>query len=288
MVHLFEGRQGYEELTYARPVASGKVQLPVTRLHTEYLGLLHKTQEERLSRAQSLGADEVSAMFVESVEVMGSVRATAGTSWLSFYPHDRVALENRANVGGTRIAKRLHAAPGQLHPVEGSTLSLRYIDRELVALRYPGAVFGSAELKGKTTRAAPRLDLLLESGDDRPIVAEVKVANDKDPYFGLIQALMHTAHLATSNQVERLRNVRLSHPFEGKPGLPFDVYVILENFDPLRGRHRPALYEHAQTLARGLVASGDEFPRAVRTVACIEATVGGNQGISFKCMWQAA
>ena len=41
--------------------------------------------------------------------------------------------------------------------------------------------------------------------DRRPIIAEVKVGNDMNPFYALIQTLMYAAELATFNQATRLQ-----------------------------------------------------------------------------------
>lgn len=243
------------------------------------------TQESRLARAARRTAGEVAQLFIKSIEQLEPLEARERDgSWLAFYPEDRVQLEDRADKGTTRIAKRLDKAERSLHRTGDSKLQFRYIDREIVALRQPGAVF-TGKLKGETTRSAPRLDLLLEAADGTPIVGEVKVADDKDPYFGLIQALMHTAHLATANQVARLGNVELRRRFSHEPRAPFDVYVVLEDFDPKKGKYRPRLYDRARELGDELIYGG-ELQQWVRQVACLDATVT-EPAVTFKARWRA-
>jgi hypothetical protein len=48
-----------------------------------------------------------------------------------------------------------------------------------------------------------RLDLLLAA--EHPIIAEVKLRNDKNPFYALIQALTAAAELATPAQRDRLQ-----------------------------------------------------------------------------------
>lgn len=270
-------------------MARTKPLIPLTALHREYLDLLHKTQEPRLRRAEKLCASAIAEQFSETVAGLEHFEArTREGSWLDFYPEKRTPLNKRADRGTTRIAKRLENSGSKLHRTEDAAVSFRYIDRELVPLRRPGATFGKGRLHGKTSRAAPRLDLLLQAKDGTPVIGEVKVAHDKDPFFGLIQALMHTAHLASDHQAERLAAADLSRPFKPQPQPPFDVYLILEDFDLARGKYWPQLYERARTLAEAVIASG-RLKKWVGQIACLDATVGqGPSEIRFSCLWRAS
>lgn len=82
-----------------------------------------------------------------------------------------------------------------------------------------------------------RVDLLLAHvPSGRPIVCELKIANDKDPYTGLVQALAGASQLVSHAQRRRLDT------HSGPLALPddeprIDVYVLLGAY-PTTGRHR--------------------------------------------------
>ena len=74
--------------------------------------------------------------------------------------------------------------------------------------------------------------------DRRPIIAEVKVGNDMNPFYALIQTLMWAAELVTFNQATRLkRHYQDQFHFpehEGNPGdvpIAADIYLILCRYD---------------------------------------------------------
>jgi hypothetical protein len=68
-----------------------------------------------------------------------------------------------------------------------------YVDREILPARTTGGVKFT---DGRPAQSAPRLDLLLADRADRtPVVAEVKVGGDQNPYYALIQLLMLGAQL---------------------------------------------------------------------------------------------
>jgi hypothetical protein len=143
-------------------------------------------------------------------------------------------------------------------------LSFVYVDRELVPARTrSGAVFAD----GRSIRTALRLDLLLANRDDRvPIVAEVKVAMDKDPFFALIQGLTLAAHLATGSQLARLRKAypgsRLARTRQ------LDVYLLLAEA-PASGTYWFDLREVADELSACLVER-PELGRHVRRIAAVD------------------
>jgi hypothetical protein len=121
-----------------------------------------------------------------------------------------------------------------------------------------------------------RLDVLLADAADRtPVVGELKLPGDMDPFFALIQALACAAHLATPHQYERMRR----HLHRGKtaltepPRLDVDVLFV----DPAghqpgqrpKGRYLPALRLAAEALAPKLLAH-DALSQSVRRIAGLD------------------
>jgi hypothetical protein len=118
------------------------------------------------------------------------------------------------------------ARRGQLTVTLEPQLDCSYVDREVVPIRgRRGACLSDGG------RAAPlRLDLLLVNAnatDRTPVVAEVKIARDKDPFAGLVQALAGLVQLATPAQYRRLRGAypRAGFPERHRPP-PLDAYVL--------------------------------------------------------------
>jgi hypothetical protein len=131
-----------------------------------------------------------------------------------------------------------------------------YVDRELVLSR--GLPF---------TRVAVRIDLLLASADGgRPIVAEVKIAGDGDPYVGLVQALAGVACLGTPARYAalRARYPDADFPDAASPP-PLDAYVLGVDSDWAAPRRRPML-EAVKEIARGISADPRSLPVIRRAV----------------------
>jgi hypothetical protein len=81
-------------------------------------------------------------------------------------------------------------------------LAFDYVERELAVTRTKNGVWEH----GAADRSRLDLDLLLASHADRtPIAAEVKIGDDADRYYALVQTLAAVARLATANQCARLK-----------------------------------------------------------------------------------
>lgn len=154
-------------------------------------------------------------------------------------------------------------------------LAFRYVDRELDCMRTsPGVNLED----GTPSKMALKLDLLLANADDgTPIVAELKIRKDQNPFYGLVQALAATAVLVTAAQRARLRNIygldaalRIGGPY-------VDVYVILSE-PPRTGKWTPIL-ERSLVLADRLVAQ-PEVSALVRRIEFLHAE-GGPDGLMF-------
>jgi hypothetical protein len=99
-----------------------------------------------------------------------------------------------------------------------------------------------------------RVDLVLTNvPTGRPIIAELKIANDKDPYTGLVQALAGASQLVSPAQRERLNHHHGPLPLHDDEPL-IDVYVVLGAF-PERGRDR---FEQLRCAANLAVELGDD------------------------------
>ena len=102
--------------------------------------------------------------------------------------------------------------------VSGTRRTFRYVDYELVPTRVAD---GKVRFdNGNTQHSALHLDLLLTTANRVPVVGEIKARSDKDPYFALIQALAHAAHLGTPHQTRRLKECYPDRSGAGSSGWP--------------------------------------------------------------------
>jgi hypothetical protein len=137
--------------------------------------------------------------------------------------------------------------------------NVEYVDREPDCLRTSATHF----FKGLpvTTREAVLPDLLLAHPDGFPILAEVKVKNDANAVYALVQVLAAAAHLVTPSQRIRLgaQYNRLKVP----DGPCLDLFVLLH--DPPQSGTAPRLAEAARQLAGELL----EDAAVAKHIRCI-------------------
>jgi hypothetical protein len=182
-----------------------------------------------------------------------------------------------------------HDAGLAVTAVATAQLAADYVDRELLMQR----TTSPAEWEdGTRHRGGVRLDVLLADGNDRtPIVGELKLPGDMDPFFALIQALARAAHLATTNQHERMRR----HLFRGKfPELKdapqVDVWVLFvdaadhEAGQPPKGRYMADLKNAAEALAPKLLVQ-DGISGSVRRIAGLGVKLDESGSVPSEVCW---
>ena len=160
-------------------------------------------------------------------------------------------------------------------------LNFNYVDREIVPTRNTGgAEFGDGG-SGK------RLDWLLANQQDRrPIIAEVKVSNDMNPFYALVQMLMYAAELVTRDQARRLlrhyellRIPELDGP--GDEDLPsVDLYLVLCNYN-WRNQVRSELFEVTERLCERLMEQ-PAITSHIRRIACLDARLDDQRHLRFQ------
>lgn len=184
----------------------------------------NKSQKERLAVADEMckSPETLAEMFRDSIEQFKDYDNREE----AFYPTTRSQKDACREVSRTndvvlrlREQKRLvpvdasdrrleHDAGPSVVAVPSGALVSDYVDREILVQRTTGTRprKPAAEKKGEKTSSGLRLDVLLvDAADQTPIVGELKLPGDMDPFFALFQALACAAHLSTTYQYERMR-----------------------------------------------------------------------------------
>ena len=170
---------------------------------------------------------------------------------------------------------RDHKADATVSAVPTDRMESVYVDRELLVQRTSSP---AAWEDGSRNVGGLRLDVLLADAKDRtPIVGELKLPRDKDPFFALVQGLACAAHLATPNQYARLQKQLPSARFREPSGDPcLDVWVLTvdqsrtQAIPSAPGKYIVGLREAADALAPALLAQV-RLNRFIRRIA--EVTV---------------
>jgi len=145
-------------------------------------------------------------------------------------------------------------------------LAFGYIDRELDCLRTSP---GQPMEDGRPSKRVLVLDLLLKNNSDStPILGELKIQNDKDAFYGLIQCLCAAVHMVGESQRERLRSVYGITSVLKSPGPYLDLYVIFFA-PPEKGKWLDVLSETLKLRDRLLQQSA--VAKRIRRIEFLEA-----------------
>lgn len=163
-------------------------------------------------------------------------------------------------------------------------LEARYVDYEIAPTRTTDrAVFDD---DGGSWRTGLFVDLLLAScRDGTPIVGELKIRADKDPFTALVQVLACAAHLATPHQYERLRRFAPSGRFAERDRPLLDGWVLLYRFLEKPQDDLERLDERAAQLA-ALLTERTEIAQRLRRLACVDLDLGDDGKLHGTCRWQ--
>jgi hypothetical protein len=221
------------------------VTLPFPALVKRYTDLKDLPSAARLQQAETITAAELAQEFVESVAAHASFDHVSEP----FYPADRHRdtskksdkAEKRTFGWSMAVKHTQHVA------VAGAPdLNFTYIDREIIPTRTQHRPTYEDGAKGKQVR----VDLVLaHANSGRPIIGELKIRADKDPYTGLVQALAGASQLVSPAQRERLTHLGPLASAQDEPLI--DVYVLLGEY-PKTGRDRFAQLDCAAKLASRL------------------------------------
>jgi hypothetical protein len=192
--------------------------IPRTRIRSLFQECRTCTSLKEQARwAQQLTPTALASVFTESVEEFKPYRNTE-----PFYPASRKPLPVPSANQAIRTSRDLAIllnVQGTAEVVNDPCLNFRYVDCEIVPARTTGGTY--ADLGKGTTWV--RLDQLLVA--EHPVIAEVKLRNDKNPFYALIQALTAAAELATRAQHQRLQRHYSQH-FANTNDAGVDIYII--------------------------------------------------------------
>lgn len=279
--------------------------IPITDIMRRYQALRKMSQGERLKQAEHLveHPEELATEFAASVACFASYSNLKD----HFYPPTRperpvsdelkrtndlvLPLKAQQRVIPSDASDRAidHDAGAAVTAVTASALGADYVDRELLVQR----TTSPAEWEdGTDNRGGLRLDVLLADLKDRtPIVGELKMPGDMDPFFALVQGLACAAHLATANQYERMRrhlDLGRFPELTDKPRL--DVWVLFVDSPDYKPGERPKgkymadLQSAAETLAPRLLAE-NAVSGPVRRIAGLSMKRDALRHVTAKVGW---
>jgi hypothetical protein len=260
--------------------------IPATPMYLRYRSFAHTSKGERRAQAEYFADDnpkELANQFRASVQHFESYENIA-ESFINA-PHGLSAPSSGRAEGTPEVANRVAAAgtvvprertsgrtgPAPVAPVtcpSAGDLAFQYVERELTVTRTTHGVWEH----GPAGRSRLDLDLLLVSPADRtPIAAEVKIDDDADRYYALIQALAAVASLATPNQCERMRthlSQRGRFPETLVQAPRMDLYLLFVD-SIVRGDVQQRIQRAVDTLASRLLKF-NQVAWSVRRIVALE------------------
>tara|TARA_R110002072_G_scaffold7503_2_gene40964 strand:- start:762112 stop:762882 length:771 start_codon:yes stop_codon:yes gene_type:complete len=132
-----------------------------------------------------------------------------------------------------------------------------FIDREISPFRTTGGIKFETGKSGKSSGTGG-LDFIGKNiKNGLPIIGEIKVGNDKNPFFAVIQLLTYLSELTTNNQLERIRSTNLfkNRTTKVKSDI-FYLYILLSNYN-LNSPLKKKLLNESQKLAQKLKEIGN-------------------------------
>lgn len=105
-----------------------------------------------------------------------------------------------------------------------------YVDREISPWQTKNGVYSKSKKTGKTSGAGG-IDVLLRSNEGVPVIGEVKIKQDYNTFFALIQAMTYAVELSTLNQLKRLKEFRTAFKDLDPANGAIEIAIILVNHD---------------------------------------------------------
>lgn len=136
-------------------------------------------------------------------------------------------------------------------------LDFIYIDREVRTFRTTGSYWwNTCENANKSGQGG--LDFIAWNGT--PVLGEIKVCGDENPFYALVQLVTYLSEISTENQIKRINKHKLFGNAE--QFLTFDLYVVLADYN-FNGKEKQQIFNGAVDLARTLENSIPEIGRIV-------------------------
>lgn len=143
-------------------------------------------------------------------------------------PTERTDLKNPTDLAQVRNTNDLIAI---LKNEDGlPCLDYKYVTYELNPRRTSGRAIFDNGLPA-TSSGLGGIDVLLRSPKGAPVIGEIKINDDADPFYAIIQSLTYAIETATLNQLNRIRKrgVHGNNCFNEYQGKHVDICIILLN-----------------------------------------------------------
>lgn len=194
----------------------------------------------------------------------------------AFYPGERTRKAAPVLRGAVEVMQRLVDVPIVVRDLPGYTFRIRH--REVPPLR--------ATRAGARSSGSGGIDYVaLREALAIPILGEIKVRSDRDPYYAFVQLLTYLSEMCSPGQIARAR----SHLFT--PDLPerprYDLHILLVDFMD-RGRKGPiigATHRLADAF-RSQLADCAGIEHGLGEILCLKMSTSGFAG-TVDLLWRS-
>lgn len=129
-------------------------------------------------------------------------------------------------------------------------LGFEYIEREVSPLTTKGGVYYENGKSGKSSGSGGLDFIGWNIKNNLPVLGEIKVKDDENPFYAIIQLLTYLSELSTPNQIKRINYTDL---FTGHKNIKgqFYLYILLSNYN-INSYKRKILLKESKILANNL------------------------------------
>lgn len=229
--------------------------IPITKLRNFYeslakLGLATATQ---LSIIEDINRKEkymrLISLYTESKKHFAEYENIDEPFLPDDLRHRKPLPENVKTISSTQGVISVFQERNPKIDVDDSGYNFEYTQREVPTYRTTNAKY---KIGIKNRSGTGGIDFIgLNIDKNLPILGEIKVGGDQNPFYALIQSLTYLSELSTTNQIKRINKYKL---FGNIPDLTdetsFYLYILLVN--AISSDKKEELLSKTQTLAKTL------------------------------------
>lgn len=211
--------------------------IPITKLRNFYesLAKLRLATKTQLNIAEDLNEKEnykqIIALYKESKEHFAKKYEYNDEPFLS--KSSRKPIDNNViSISRTQnIISVFQANKKLIHVKNDSKYDFKYLQREVSPLRTTNAEFETGKSgKSSGNGGIDFIGLNLDNDlPNLPILGEIKVGGDQNPFYALIQLLTYLSELSTPNQIKRINKTELFGNIHLTDETSFYLYILLVN-----------------------------------------------------------
>ena len=182
---------------------SKEIQIPETGLRQLYNTLKVKNTEEQKEVAKYYydNTDELIELYNESIKSFGRYNDPKENFFNRKYKRKEIRKPQEEK-GTRKVIAYFKESNNKISITNESSLNFDYINREISTYRSTNSGNKSSGLGG--------IDFIgWNTSKKGPIIGEIKVKSDGNPFVALIQTLTYSSEMFTQNQIERINKFRL-------------------------------------------------------------------------------